>query len=191
MEHAAVVAVERIRRQQLLREAEGYLDLIGLFDDWEPPAPIRQRLAQRSLDMLDRLAERNAPNPHTHLLRGLALRAAERYAEAVEPLQAAVAADPSMIEAWLTLGWCFKRCGRLRSAIEALKEALVVDPDKAIIYYNLACYWSLAGNVTFALQHLERALALDPKYRAQTERETDFDPIRNDPGFQSLVSVIV
>ncbi len=186
-----MVAVERIRRQQILREAEGYLELIGLFEEWEPPASIRQRLAQRSLDMLDRLAERNAPNPHTFLLRGLALRSAERFGEAVGPLQAAVVGDPSMIEAWLALGWCFKRCGRLTSAIEALKEALVVDPEQAILHYNLACYWSLAGNVSFSLQHLERALALDPEFRARTEREHDFDPIRNDPGFQSLTSVIV
>jgi len=187
-----VVAVERIRRQQMLREAEGYLDLIGLFgDEWAPAAPIRRRLAQRSLDMLDRLAERNSPGPQTHLLRGQALRAAERYAEAIEPLQAAVAADPSMIDAWLTLGWCFKRCGRLDSAIEALKEALVIDPDQGIVHYNLSCYWSLAGNVPLALQHLERALALDSNFRALIERESDFDPIRGDPGFQSLTSAIV
>ena len=192
LEQATVVAVERIRRQQILREAEGYLDLIGLFgDEWAPAAPIRRRLAQRSLDMLDRLAERNSPGPQTLLLRGQALRAAERYAEAIEPLQAAVAADPSMIEAWLTLGWCFKRSGRLDSAIESLKEALVIDPDQGIVHYNLSCYWSLAGNLPLALHHLERALALDSHFRSLIERESDFDPIRGDPGFQSLTSAIV
>lgn len=188
-----MVAVERIRRQQILREAEGYLDLIGLFEEeeWVPSAPIRKRLAQRSLDMLDRLAERHSPGPQTHLLRGQALRAAERYAEAIEPLQAAVAADPSMIEAWLALGWCFKRSGRLDCAIESLKEALAADPEQGIVHYNLSCYWSLAGKVALALHHLSQALALDAVFRARAEREPDFDPIRNDPGFQSLTSAVV
>lgn len=192
LEHATVVAVERIRRQQILREAEGYLDLLCLFgEEWAPAAPIRRRLAQRSLDMLDRLAERNAPGPQTHLLRGQALRAADRYAEAIEPLQAAVAADSSMIDAWLALGWCFKRTGHLNSAIESLKEALVIDPEQGILHYNLSCYWSLAGNVPLALHHLQRALALDSNFRTLAEREADFDPIRSDPGFQTLTSVIV
>lgn len=187
-----MVAVERIRRQQILREAEGYLDLIGLFgDEWAPPPAIRRRLAQRSLDMLDRLAERNGPNPHTYLLRGLALRAAERYADAIEPLKAAAAADPNLLDAWLALGWCLKRSGRLDAAIEALKEALAVEPEQGIVHYNLSCYWSLAGKVSLALQHLERALALDSNFRTLAEREPDFDPIRNDPGFQTLTSVIV
>ena len=192
MEHAAVVAVERIRRQQILREAEGYLELLGLFgEEWAPTAPNCRRLAQRSLDTLDRLAERNSPNPHTYLLRGLALRAAERYADAIEPLQAAVAADPALIDAWLALGWCFKRSGRLDAAIDALKEALAIDPEQGIIHYNLSCYWSLAGQVSLALHHLERALALDSDFRLKAEREPDFDPIRSNPGFQSLTSVIV
>jgi tetratricopeptide (TPR) repeat protein len=192
MEHAAVVAVERIRRQQILREAEGYLELIGLFgEDWVPAAPIRRRLAQRSLDTLSRLAERSTPNPQTFLLRGLAFRAAEQYAEAIEPLQAAVAGDPNLIDGWLALGWCYKRSGRLELAIEALKQSLLVSPDQGIIHYNLSCYWSLAGNVSLALHHLERALALDSDFRSLAEREPDFDPIRNDPGFRSLTSVIV
>jgi tetratricopeptide (TPR) repeat protein len=96
-----------------------------------------------------------------------------------------------MIDGWLALGWCFKRSGRLDSAIESLKEALVVDPEQGIVHYNLSCYWSLAGNVPLALQHLERALALDSNFRSMTEREADFDPIRADPGFQSLTSAIV
>ena len=47
---------EEIRGQQLLDEAEGYLDLIlSLSDCYDLEATIRDRLAQRSLDCLDQL----------------------------------------------------------------------------------------------------------------------------------------
>jgi Flp pilus assembly protein TadD len=124
-------------------------------------------------------------------LRGQALRAADRFDEAIEPLKRAAEAEPTNLEAWLALGWCYKRISRIDLAIEALDQALAVDPQEAIIPYNLACYWSLAGNARLALQYLAQALSIDPQYRQLAEKESDFDPIRSDPGFQSLTSIIV
>src|SRR5438445_10153642 len=99
-----MAGTDRIRRQQILREAEGYLDLIGLFGEtWAPPLAIRRRLAQQSLDTLDRLAETFAAGPQAQYLRGMALRAAERYDEAIEPLKKAGDSEPSNIETWLAL----------------------------------------------------------------------------------------
>ncbi len=183
---------DRVRRQQILREAEGYLDLIGLFgEEWAPPPPVRRRLAQHSLDTLDRLAETFAAGPQAQHLRGQALRAAERYEEAIEPLKRAGEAEPANMETWLALGWCYKRIGRLELAIEALEQARSLDPQQAIVHYNLACYWSLAGNKATALQYLAQSVSMDPQFRQLAEREPDFDPIRSDPGFQNLTSIIV
>ncbi|HEY2146301.1 MAG TPA: tetratricopeptide repeat protein [Pirellulales bacterium] len=187
-----MAGTDRIRRQQILREAEGYLDLINLFgDEMTLPPAIRKCLAQHSLDALDRLAESFAAGPQAQFLRGQALRAAERYHEAIEPLKQAAEAEPTDLEIWLALGWCYKRISRIDLAIEALDQALAVDSQQAIIPYNLACYWSLAGNAQLALQYLAQALSLDPQYRQLAEKESDFDPIRSDPGFQSLTSIIV
>ena len=124
-------------------------------------------------------------------MRGQALRAAERYHEAIPPLKAAADAEPSQLEIWLSLGWCYKRTGRLDLAIEALQQALEVNPQQAIIHYNLACYHSLAKQTPQALRFLAKAVEMDDHFRELAEREPDFDPIRNDPGFQSLTSIIV
>ena len=187
-----MAGVERIRRQQILREAEGYLDLIDLFgDQWVLPETIRRRLAERSLVALDRLANQFVEGPQALLLRGLALRAAERFAEAIEVLRSAAVAEPSRIEVWLALGWCYKRSARLDLAIESLEQALAVDSRQGIVHYNLACYWSLAGQVSQALRYLSQAVAIESGFRRLTDREPDFDPIRDDPGFQSLTSVVV
>jgi len=96
-----------------------------------------------------------------------------------------------MIELYISLAWCHKRSGRLDLAIETLEEALEVDPTEALLYYNLACYWSLAGRKAKVLKLLSKAFYLDGAYRDLVEEESDFDPLRNDPDFIELTSVIV
>ena len=74
---------------------------------------------------------------------------------------------------------------------ESLEEALAAEPDDALVHYNLACYWSLAKNKRQALVYLSRALDLEDEYRTLVPHEPDFDPVRDDPAFQTLVRVAV
>ena len=183
----------RIRRQQILREAEGYLDLITVFGDRMPCRPdIRDRMAQRVIATLNRLEDAGGGlRAHVLFLRGQALRAMDRYAEAVPSLREAAELEPQNIHIRLALAWCYKRCRRLDLAIQALEEALEADPAYAIVHYNLACYWSLAGNVKLAVAYLSQAFELEPDYRDLVQHERDFDPVRNHPHFLALTSVIV
>jgi len=182
----------RIRRQQILREAEGYLDLITAFGDrWPCRSEVRNQVAQRVLDALDRIDNPGGLQAHIHFLRGQALRAMERYADAVKPLVAAAELEPENVHVRLALGWCYKRCSRLDLAIQTLEEAIEVEPEQAILHYNLACYWSLAGNAKLACTFLAQAFELEPDYRDLVGRERDFDKIRSNPYFLALTTVIV
>jgi tetratricopeptide (TPR) repeat protein len=183
---------QRIRRQQILREAEGYLDLIMvLSEQWPLRTLVRDRIAQRVLESLAPLERATSRRAQTLFLKGQALRAMERYADAIVPLRAASELDGQDIHVWLALGWCYKRIGRLDLAIQSLEESLSVDPNQAIIHYNLACYWSLAKNAKLAVAYLSRAFDIDSNYRDLVLQESDFDAIRNHPRFQALTSVIV
>ena len=183
---------EHIRQQQLLREAEGYLDLATVFSDrWDLDAEIRNSLAARALAQLQVVREIGGPSFNAYYLEGEALRTMQRWADAVKPLEAARAEDASSIHIHLALAWCYKRMGKLDLAIESLEEALTVDPTEAILYYNLACYWSLAGNARLAVTYLTEAFDLDSDYRDLVADEEDFNAIRNHPAFISLTTVIV
>lgn len=183
---------QRIRRQQILREAEGYLDLISVFGERMPCRPdARDKLAKRALAALDRLEHPGGLKAQVLYLRGQALRVMERYIEAVPLLREAAEIEPHNVQVRLALAWCYKRCRRLDLAIQTLEEALEAEPSRAIIHYNLACYWSLAGNVKLAVTYLAQALELEPDYRDLIPQEPDFDPIRNHPHFQALTSVSV
>lgn len=169
-------AHDRIRRQQLILQAEGYLEL---------------GMAPHALAVLARFGAADLLPIHALYLQGEALRALDRYQEAIEPLSRAAQAEPSNIHVWLALGWCHKRTARLDLAIESLEEALAVEPNDALISYNLACYWALAKNKRQALAYLARAFDLKDDYRALVAGEPDFDAIRNEPAFQTLVRVTV
>jgi tetratricopeptide (TPR) repeat protein len=182
----------RIRRQQILREAEGYLDLITVFGDRMPCRPdARDQLARRVLATLDRIENPGGMKAHVLFLRGQALRAIDEHVAAVPLFREADEIEPQNVHIRLALGWCYKRCHRLDLAIQALEEALEADASQAIIHYNLACYWSLAGNVKLAVAYLAQAFDLEPEYRDLVASERDFDPIRNHPHFQALTIVVV
>jgi len=171
-----VTAVSRIRLRQAERHAEGYLEL---------------GLGQHALDALARVGEAAGRSARALRLKGEALRILERYDEALEPLGRAKAIEPDNVGVWLALGWCYKRTARIDRAVEALERASRVAPSDALVHYNLACYRSLAGDTPRALACLAQAIALDSRYRELVHEEPDFDPIRSDPEFIALTSIVV
>jgi len=75
------------------------------------------------------------------------------------------------------------REGRWDDAIRLHVEALAEQPDSAPLLFNLACMESRGGRPLDAILHLGRAIELDPKWAEYAARDTDFDPIRAEPGF--------
>lgn len=182
----------RLRRQQLLREAEGCLELIALFgDDWALSDATRDTIARRAIETVQQIENPGGLKAQALFLQGQALRHMQRYVEAIGPLREAAEYEPQNVHLHLALAWCYKRNRRLDLAIESLESALEVDPSLGILHYNLACYWSLAGNAKVAISYLAQALDLEPNYRDMIQQEADFDPIRRHPHFQALTEVIV
>lgn len=171
-----MTAHDRIRRQQLVLQAEGYLEL---------------GMARHALDVLARWGDSEPLPVHAMYLKGQGLRELGLFREALGPLSRAAERSPDNVGTWLALGWCYKRTGKLDRAIESLEEALIASPDDALVNYNLACYWSLAKNKQQALSYLSRAFDLQEEFRALVAEESDFDPIRDDPSFQALLRVTV
>jgi tetratricopeptide (TPR) repeat protein len=187
-----VPKLDKIRRKKSIRAAEGYLDLaMGLTDRITVDPDLRDRLAKSALDAIAALAPRRQDRSRVHFLRGQALRLMENYRDAVKPLEKAAALEAKNHLIHLALAWCYKRVGRLDLAIQVLDKALDVAPEEAIIHYNLACYWSLAHNTQRALQFLIQSFELEPSLRDVVADEPDFDPIRENPEFRLLTSVVV
>ena len=182
----------RVRRQQLLREAEGYLELVSLFPEkWRLSPTTRDSLVQHALDILAKIQRTPANAVHVLFLTGHGFRLMERYREAVQPLVAAVELDPDNLSALLALGWCYKRLDRIGDAIDVLEQAALIDEAPGVVPYNLACYYALARNVPMAVLYLTQAFEIDAAFRERVVHETDFDSVRHDPHFQALIGSVI
>ena len=187
-----MLSVDRVQRKKLIREAEGYLDLILVFDDrWSLEQENRNILAQRAIDCLNQIKTPQGHKPHILFLKGQAARSACRYREAINYLQQSARLDPENLHTYLALGWCYKRIDRIDMAIESMETAVGIDSQSPIAHYNLACYWALAKQAKMAIVHLSHAIDLDEDYRFLINDESDFDPIRDDEDFIALREVVV
>jgi tetratricopeptide (TPR) repeat protein len=181
-------------RQRKLEAACGYLEL---------------NMPEHALRELNRIDDPETSVLDFNRLRGEALRALDRFEDALEAYGSAHAVDSDDIGVLAGMAWCYKRTGQLPKAIEAMEQAYQAHPKELIVLYNLACYFSLAGEKAQALSWLGRALRmesslrkqqsegesglaswgfsqLEPSLRERIAEEPDFDPLRNDPDFQYL-----
>lgn len=165
----------RVQLHRSCVEAEGYLELA---------------MPEHALRTLQRRGQLVHGDARGCYLLGETLRELRRYREAVYPLRRSLELIPDDTHVCLALGWCYKRTGRLDEAIGVLERAVQIEPGEALLHYNLACYFSLARKSRRALQHLANALEIDGNYRDLVADESDFDPLRNDPLFQSLTGAL-
>lgn len=172
---ARSVKRNRILLKRAVEEAEGYMEL---------------GMSEHALRSLQRRGALVHGNGRACYLLGEALREMARYEEALAPLERSADLMPDDIHVLLALGWCYKRTGQLARAIGALERAVRIEPGEAVLHYNLACYWSLARNRTLSLRYLRRAIEIDGNYRDILNDEPDFTPLRHDPQFIALASVV-
>jgi len=118
----------------------------------------------------------------------------KRTAFAEEPGTTIVAVGGVPGKAYEPLGWEIwapvRRLyaeGEYAAAIDRGRELIEANPQYAVPLYNLACCESLAGRTADALEHLRRAIELSEQFRAYARGDSDFDPVRNVPGFRELV----
>jgi tetratricopeptide (TPR) repeat protein len=61
------------------------------------------------------------------------------------------------------------------------------NPQYGGLFYILACCESGAGRTADAIDHLRRAIDLSEPFREHAKKDSDFDPIRQEPAFIELI----
>jgi hypothetical protein len=67
------------------------------------------------------------------------------------------------------------------------RELIEAHPSHAQLAYNVACCESLAGRTDDAIEHLRLAIDGREQLRSEAARDSDFDPIRDQPAFRELI----
>jgi mannose-6-phosphate isomerase-like protein (cupin superfamily) len=94
--------------------------------------------------------------------------------------------DASGWEIWAPAHHLYE-AGDYAGAVEMAREVVEANPDYAVPTYNLACCEALAGMTEDAIRHLRAAVELRPDLRDLAKEDTDFDSIRDAPGFREVV----
>jgi tetratricopeptide (TPR) repeat protein len=93
-----------------------------------------------------------------------------RPAEALEPIETAVALAPSLPEPLVLRGVILHALGRSAEAVESLSRATACDPQDAHAWYNRAVILGQIGRFQDALESYDQALAIAPGPEAWASR---------------------
>jgi len=77
--------------------------------------------------------------------------------------------------------------GDYTAAADRGRELAEAHPDPEL-FYNLACVESLAGRTGDAIEHLGTAIQMYDGIRDMAANDSDFDAVRDEPGFQALLA---
>jgi len=111
-----------------------------------------------------------------------------KYDEGLALIKQALEINPNFVYGHFNLGLANELAGRWDPAISAYQEALRLDKQDVWSYYGIASIYGRMGNAAKVLEYLEQAIALDPGVKEVAREEKDFDPVRQDPRFQKLVT---
>ena len=119
----------------------------------------------------------------------------KRTAYAEEPGTTIVAVGGVPGKAYEVSGWeiwapfrPLYEAGEYGAVADRAEELTESGQRYAVPLYNLACCESLAGRPADAVEHLRRAIQAWEPFRELAVKDSDFDPIRDEPGFKELVS---
>lgn len=110
-----------------------------------------------------------------------------RYSEGIALIQKSIQLKPDFVYARFNLGLAYELAGNYDKSIEAYKEALKLDDKDIWSYYGIASIYGRKGDVEKAIEWLRPAISLEPEVKAVAREEKDFNPVRNDPRFQTLI----
>jgi tetratricopeptide (TPR) repeat protein len=119
-----------------------------------------------AIDWRERMAELDPLDAAHPAAIGASWLALERHADAVAPLERALALDADHVTARNNLGFALLRLGRHERAASELRRAIALRPDHLEARFNLAEALRQAGDGSGALAEYRRILAADDRLTA-------------------------
>jgi adenylate cyclase len=151
---------------------------------------------ERSIPLFERAVGLNPDDWQSPLLIDSVLMAlgrgpeAERYARVgIKRAEEALRLHPENSRPAQLGAPTLARLGERERSLDWLERAMFIDPDDPIVSYNAACTFTQLGEVDKAFTALEKwASNSGTEMEMWLETDSDFDPIRNEPRFQTFMT---
>jgi tetratricopeptide (TPR) repeat protein len=119
--------------------------------------------------------------------RDLIERARQYRALCDRALEKRPAFRPKSFEDLLNYGVYLHNRGEFQEALKYLHQAAEIHPKNEHVLYCTAAAAARAGDTDTAIKALRAAIGANSANRAQARSDSDFDPIREDEAFVTLV----
>ncbi len=123
--------------------------------------------------------------PHSDM--AILYRLTGRMDEAVREVEAALAIEPMHPINHYNYGVILDLLERHEEARARYEIALERSPGLPPALYNLACGYAREGDLKTAVPYLIESILLDEAFREEALNDSDFERVRNDPQFISVV----
>jgi len=98
-----------------------------------PPVP-----SQTEISQLEQAAKTSPKNKEGWINLGNMLMDSQRFNEAIDAYQKALALDPKNVPVRVDMGTCYRGIGKFDKAVEEYRKALKIDPNFPNAHRNLA-----------------------------------------------------
>lgn len=138
--------------------------------------------------LLDELSMQLPGSSYLYALKGEVLsESLSQHEKAIESFAAAITLDPKRSEFYNGMGLAYYRMHQNEKALSTFSQALSIDPKDATARYNEACVLALMGRGDEAVGSLKKAISLDGRLQMIAQKDKDFEGIRSNAQFQTLV----
>lgn len=113
--------------------------------------------------MLEQTAQQSPKNAAAWIALGNALMDSNRFSEAVDAYQKALALDPKNVDVRVDMGTCLKNSGRPQQAVEEYRKAIKMNPNHVNAHRNMGVVLAFdLKDKKEAAKEFEKYLALAP-----------------------------
>jgi tetratricopeptide (TPR) repeat protein len=95
--------------------------------------------------------------------------------------------NPDDYDALQSRAFAFMELGRYQKAITYFDQVIEINPEQFSLFYNKACCCALLEQVDLAIVALQEAIYLNSECLEMAKTDSDFDKIRYDTRFRSLL----
>jgi non-specific serine/threonine protein kinase len=174
-----------VRLNPRLPEAHYYYATISLArGEFEKSARLFEKATEVAPD--DHRPLQLLPQVYRSLGRTEDVKVANR--RLVELVERHLELDPDDVDALVRGANALADLGERERGLEWVGRVLETGTDDALLLYNIGCFYSVAGEVGAALDALEKSYAAGLADPAWMRRDSDLDPLRQDPRFEDLLA---
>jgi TolB-like protein/tRNA A-37 threonylcarbamoyl transferase component Bud32/Flp pilus assembly protein TadD len=149
---------------------------------------------EKAVEMYRRAGEVNPEDYQSPSLEAFTYRTMNRmqeakaaYARSLEAIERHVEFNPDDSRAIYLGATGLIDLGQRERAFEWIRRAEAIDPGDPCLLYGVACFYSRMEDADSAIGYFEKALAAGFAHKEWVLHDSDFDTIRDDPRFKSLV----